>query len=155
MLFGHFFHIKSLRITLELSCPSLRSPCTIQHDIYEILAQYLQICGQGKRSNFTTVNKAKRQKFGPHAEFLGQNLKLFSRKKCTKIALKFFVGMPNSRLSTNFQLNIFIFVARVSFQTLLQSLKQKDRKSAHMRNIPKSLPLQVIKYYMSYLRSLY
>ena len=38
--------------------------------------------------------------------------------------------MPNSRLHTNFQLNIFIFEARVSLQTLLQSLKQNSDKSA-------------------------
>ena len=36
--------------------------------------------------------------------------------------------MPNSRLHTNFQLNIFIFEARVSLQTLLQSLKQNSDK---------------------------
>ena len=66
-----------------------------------------------------------------------------------KTAIKLFVAIPNSRLSTNFQLNIFIFVARVSLQTLLQSLKQKDRKSAPVGNVPNSLPLQVIKYYMT------
>ena len=54
-----------------------------------------------------------------------------------KTAIKFFVAIPNSRLSTNFQLNIFIFVARVSLQTLLQSLKQKDRKLGQIGNVPK------------------
>ena len=43
-----------------------------------------------------------------------------------KTTLKLSVAMPNSRLHTNFQLNIFIFEARVSLQTLLQSLKQNS-----------------------------
>ena len=38
--------------------------------------------------------------------------------------------MPNSKLHTKFQLDIFIFVARASLRTLLQLMKQKDRKSA-------------------------
>ena len=48
--------------------------------------------------------------------------------------------MPNRRLPTNFQLNIFKFVARVSrvsLQNLLQSLKQTDSKSAQIGNVPK------------------
>ena len=53
--------------------------------------------------------------------------KLFFRRKA-KTTLKLSVAMPNSRLHTNFQLNIFIFEARVSFQTLLQSLKQNSDK---------------------------
>ena len=32
-----------------------------------------------------------------------------------------FLAMPNSKLHTNFQLKIFIFVARASLWTLLQS----------------------------------
>ena len=54
-----------------------------------------------------------------------------------KMAMKLFAAMPNSRLPTNFQLNIFIFVARISLQTLLQSLKQKYKKSAQVANVPK------------------
>ena len=66
-------------------------------------------------------------------------LKLFSVKKFAKTAaIKLFVAMPkSSKLHTNFQLNIFIFGARVSLQTLLNSLKQKDRKSAQIGNVPK------------------
>ena len=45
-----------------------------------------------------------------------------------KTALNLCVAMPNSRLVTNFQLNIFIFEARVSLQTLLQSLKLNTSK---------------------------
>ena len=45
--------------------------------------------------------------------------------------------MPNSKLPTNFQLKILVFEAKVSLQTLLQSLKQKDRKSARVGNIQK------------------
>ena len=43
-----------------------------------------------------------------------------------KIVLKLSVAMPNSSLQTNFQLNIFIFEAKTSLQTLLhiQSIKQ-------------------------------
>ena len=48
-----------------------------------------------------------------------------SMNKYAKTAEKLFVGMPNSKLPTNFQLSIFIFEARVILQTLLQSLKQK------------------------------
>ena len=44
--------------------------------------------------------------------------------KYAKTALKLFVAIPISLLPTNFQLNIFIFEARVDLQTLLQSLKQ-------------------------------
>ena len=46
-----------------------------------------------------------------------------------------FVTMPT--LATNFQLNIFIFEARASLQILFQSLKQKDRISAQVGNVPK------------------
>ena len=55
--------------------------------------------------------------------------KLFSVKMFAKTALELSVAMPNSRLPTNFQLNVFIFEARVSHQTLLQSLKQNSDKS--------------------------
>ena len=54
--------------------------------------------------------------------------KLFSVNIFAKMTLKLFVAMPNSKLHTNFQLNIFIFVVRVSLRTSLQSLKQKDRE---------------------------
>ena len=47
-----------------------------------------------------------------------------------------FTDMPNSRLPTNFQRNIFIFETRVSLQTLLQSLKQNENKSAWLGNPP-------------------
>ena len=50
--------------------------------------------------------------------------KLFSVKMFAKTALELSVAMPNSRLPANFQLNVFVFEARVSLQTLLQSLKQ-------------------------------
>ena len=49
---------------------------------------------------------------------------------------KSFVAMPNSRLPTNFQLNILIFEAMASHQTLLQSLKQNANKSARLGNYP-------------------
>ena len=45
---------------------------------------------------------------------------------------EFFVAMPYDMLPTNFPLNIFIFEARVSLQTLLQSLKQNSDKSARL-----------------------
>ena len=48
--------------------------------------------------------------------------RLFSVHKYTKTTLELLVAMPSERLPTNFQLNIF--EARVSLQTLLQSLKQ-------------------------------
>ena len=74
--------------------------------------------------NFTTVIETKRQKVGPDRKFLGQIFKKDSSDKYAKSALKVFVAMPKIRLRTNFQLNIFIFVARVSLQTfVLQSLK--------------------------------
>ena len=47
-----------------------------------------------------------------------------------------FVAMSNIRLPTNFQLNIFIFEARVTLQTLLQSLKQNANKSTRLGNNP-------------------
>ena len=98
----------------------------------------VHFCGPGKPSNFTTVIEAKRQKVRPDREFLGHIFKLFSsRKKYAKTALNMFAATPISRLPTNSQLNIFIFVARVSLQTLLQSLMQKDRKSAQIGNVPK------------------
>ena len=53
------------------------------------------------------------------AKFINFFLKIYA-----KTTYKLSVAMPNSRLHTNFQLNIFIFEARVSLQTLLQSLKQ-------------------------------
>ena len=43
--------------------------------------------------------------------------------------------MPNSKLPAKFQ--IFIFEARASLQTLLQSLKRNSRKSARIGNDPK------------------
>ena len=54
----------------------------------------------------------------------------FCEDKCqNNTEFIFTVPMPNSRLpSTNFQLNIFIFEARVSLQTLLQSLKLNTSK---------------------------
>ena len=69
------------------------------------------------------VKNWNKQKDGPglDTEFLGQIFKLFSRNKSAKNAIKLFVAMANGRLPTNFQLNIFIFVARASLQTLLQS----------------------------------
>ena len=42
------------------------------------------------------------------------------------------VHMSNSKLPTNFQLNIFIFEARASLQTLPQSLKQNANMSARL-----------------------
>ena len=50
-----------------------------------------------------------------------------------KAVKKFFimvitVAMPNSKLHAKFQLNIFIFVARASLRTLVQSMKQKRQK---------------------------
>ena len=47
---------------------------------------------------------------------------------------RLFVAMPNSSLPTNFQLNIFVFEARTSLQTLLPSLKQSANKSAQLGN---------------------
>ena len=49
------------------------------------------------------------------------SLVLFKR---IKTALELFVAIPNDRLPTNFQLDVFIFEARASIKTLLQSLKQ-------------------------------
>ena len=60
-----------------------------------------------------------------------------SVKMYAKTRLKLYVPMTNSRLPTNFQLGIFVFEARVSLQSLLQSLKQKSRKSALAGNVPK------------------
>ena len=53
-----------------------------------------------------------------------------------KTALKLFVAMPNSKLPTNFQLNIFILEARAIIQTLFQSLKQNANESARLGNTP-------------------
>ena len=53
-----------------------------------------------------------------------------------KTAKKLFIAMPSSRLPTKFQLNIFIFEAKVSPKTLLQPLKQNDNKSARLQNNP-------------------
>ena len=44
--------------------------------------------------------------------------------------------MPNSKLPTNFHLNIYIFEASVSLQTLFQSLKQNANKSDRLGNTP-------------------
>ena len=49
----------------------------------------------------------------------------------SKAKLKLSVAMPNSGLHTNL-LNIFIFEAIVSLQTLLQALKQNSNKSAKL-----------------------
>ena len=57
--------------------------------------------------------------------------------KDAKTVFKLFVAMLNRKLPTKFQLNIFIFEARASLQTLIQSLKQKDRKSSKVSNAPK------------------
>ena len=48
--------------------------------------------------------------------------------------------MPNNRLPTNFQFNIFIFEARTEFKTLLQPLKRLANKSAqaYMLRLQKS-----------------
>ena len=51
-----------------------------------------------------------------------------------KIALKLFVAMPNNKLPTNFQLNIFIFKAKVRLHTLLQSLKQNTNMGHRKKN---------------------
>ena len=56
--------------------------------------------------------------------------KLFSMNNYAKTATMLFVALPYERLPTNFQLNIFIFEARASLQTLLQSLKQNANNSA-------------------------
>ena len=69
-------------------------------------------------------------RIGPDREFLGHIFNLFFMSTYAKT--KLFGAVPNSRLPANFQLNILIFVARISLQTLLQSLKQKDRKSAQI-----------------------
>ena len=45
---------------------------------------------------------------------------------------------------------IFTIITMTSFQTLLQSMKQENKKSAHIRN---NLPIQVFQYYMDYVFS--
>ena len=67
------------------------------------------------------------------------NFSNFPVNKFTQTAIKSFISMPNSKLSTNFQLNILIFEAKASIWTLLQSLKQKISKNfyekIHQNNI--------------------
>ena len=65
--------------------------------------------------------------------------------KHTKTAVSLFIDMPNSKLPTNFQLNIFIFETGASLQTLLESLKQKDRKSAKVGNVPKRINITCLR----------
>ena len=62
--------------------------------------------------------------------FFSVNIRLVNIYGETAIML--FIAMPNSTLPTNFQLNIFIFEARVSLQILLQSLKQNSDESARL-----------------------
>ena len=52
-------------------------------------------------------------------------------------SLEIFFPVPNTRLHTNFQLKIFIFEARVNFQTLLQKpyKKKKKKKSLSGKNV--------------------
>ena len=65
---------------------------------------------------------------------LAKFINFFSVKIYAKTAIKLSVAVPNSRLPTNFQLNIFILKVRVSLQTLFLSLKQKTSKSAQLGN---------------------
>ena len=49
-----------------------------------------------------------------------------------KTALKSFVGMSKSKLPTNFQLNIVIFEAKATLQTLLQSVQLVNTPKAFL-----------------------
>ena len=69
-------------------------------------------------------------------EFFRQFFKLFCLEKYAKRPQKLFVAMSNSRLRSNFQLNIFIFEATTSHQTLPKPLKQNANKLARLRNNP-------------------
>ena len=60
--------------------------------------------------------------------------------KYAKTAIKLFAAMPDSILPTIFQFNIFIFEARVSLQTLLQStsvIEVKRQKVGPGKEYPK------------------
>ena len=60
------------------------------------------------------------------------------QKYHAKTAVTLFTSILNRKLpTTNFQLNIFIFEARVSLRTLLQPLKQNGKISAWEGNVPK------------------
>ena len=74
---------------------------------------------------------------------LGLLLKRLFRKALAKFLNFFYEQLcPNcikafiATLLTNFQLNIFIFEARASLRTLLQSLKQRARKLARAGYLP-------------------
>ena len=78
---------------------------------FKYIIIYLEWAGQGKLSNFTSVIETKSHRVGPGRDFLRQIFKLFCTKKYAKTAITLFAAMTNRRLSTNFHLNIFIFVA--------------------------------------------
>ena len=77
---------------------------------------------------------------------LAKFVNFFFLKIYAKITLKLSVAMPNSRLHTNFQLNIFIFEARASLQTLPQSLKQNANMSAREGLLWSTLDFGLLKY---------
>ena len=89
--------------------------------------------GQAFELNFSHWSKQTWRR--PGQGIFWTHFQFFSMSKFAKTALNLFVGLPNNKLPTNFQLNIVHFEARVSLQTLLQSLKQKRRKSARIGNV--------------------
>ena len=88
----------------------------------------------GKHSNFISVIEAKFQKelaqVGNFQAFFYEQINVNNIKIIRSYA-------QQCRFPTNFHLNIFIFEARASLQTLLQSMKQENKKSARLGNIPK------------------
>ena len=101
-------------------CKNLPSHWYIQPRVtYEFLAQHLHFLRSQDKSPSFLQSMQRNVRFGPGREVLERIFKY------AKTTLKSFVAMPNNRLPTNFQLNVFIFEACVSLQPLLQSMKKK------------------------------